>query len=76
MADKWDEFREKLGKGTVDRLLDILGLNPNRVPKEPKKYECPKCHGKNARHREAHADTDMNCMELYCPDCRYSKELD
>lgn len=74
-SDKFDKYREKFGAEKVDELLSKFGLGPNYTPKPQKKYICPQCHKPNAIHREAHADTDMNCMELQCPDCNHSEEL-
>jgi endogenous inhibitor of DNA gyrase (YacG/DUF329 family) len=33
------------------------------------KVICPKCKKPKAFYREMHADTDMNEIILYCPDC-------
>ena len=33
---------------------------------------CPNCLKQNAEYRENHPDTDMNEINLYCPDCGYN----
>ena len=68
------EVAGQSGEERINDFLSKFGMGPNYKPKEKKTVECPKCKSKNAYYREAHADTDMNCMELYCPDCKYSEE--
>jgi len=74
MDDGFDQFRKTLGADNVDNFLEKFGLGPKYVPTPPKLYDCPKCGGKNARIKERHADTDMNCMTLVCHDCKYEEE--
>lgn len=71
MADQFEPFRKTLGAQKVNTFLSKFGLGPDYVPKAPPVYECPQCHGKNGRVREDHPDTDMNEMNLHCPDCGY-----
>jgi len=73
--DKFDQFRKTMGSNVVNTLLSKFGLGPDFVPQEPVKHECPKCHEKNAIHKELHPDTDMNEMVLKCPDCGYEKSI-
>ena len=74
MSDNFDEAREALGVDVVDNFLAKFGLGPKYIPKKPKKYTCPECSGENAFHKEFHADTEMNVIGLYCPDCGFSDE--
>ena len=64
-----------MGKEVVDEFLAKFGLGPNYVPSKPKTYSCPSCNKNNAAIRESHADTDLNCMEINCPDCGFTKEI-
>lgn len=72
-SDKFEGSRKSLGKDQVDSWLANFGIGPKYVPKVTPKKDCPKCGGKNAYVKEFHADTDMNEMGLYCPDCKYSE---
>lgn len=72
--DRFDKYRKVLGTDKVDDFLAAHGLGPKYVPKKPLTYICPSCEGKNATVKERHADTDMNCMVLHCPDCGYEQE--
>lgn len=74
MVDKFDQFRETMGAEVVDDFLAKFGMGPKYVPPEPEFYLCPKCGGQKCTIKERHADTDMNCMELQCPDCGYREE--
>lgn len=75
-----DKALSALGLRTIsesEELADALanfGLGPKYKPTPRKTYECPKCKKRNATYHEAHADTDMNCMELRCPDCGHCEE--
>ena len=73
IADKFEQYRKEFGKDKIDDFLAKFGLGPKYIPKEPKKYPCPKCGKKNAYYVEEHADTDMNEMVLKCPDCGFEK---
>ena len=57
-----------------DEFMAKFGVGPLYKPKKPKTYECPKCKKSNATKRSAHEDTDMECIELNCPDCGHSEE--
>lgn len=63
--------------GAFDKLYKILGFNSDGSPMkfERKTYKCNSCGSNKAYHREMHPDTDMNYMELYCPDCKHRKEV-
>ena len=74
IGDGFDKFRDEMGADKIDTFLAAFGMGPKYKPTPPRTYECPKCKGQNARIRERHADTDMNCMELTCPDCGYAEE--
>lgn len=74
-SDKFDPWRKEIGADRVDNFLASLGMGPKYVPREPVKHVCEKCGKKEVIHREIHADTDMNGMELLCKSCGYSKEL-
>jgi len=74
VSDKFDEAREELGTEKVDDFLAKFGLGPKYVPSEPKKHKCVACGELNAVWKERHADTDMNCMALCCPDCGHEVE--
>jgi hypothetical protein len=67
--DGFDKYRATLGEKKVNSLLAKFGLGPDYKPSKPQTHECPKCGGTNAVYKEIHADTDMNDMELQCPDC-------
>ena len=69
--DQFEPFRKELGAAKVNTFLAKFGLGPDYKPSPPKLEECPRCHGRNARWREDHPDTDMNEMNLHCPDCSY-----
>lgn len=60
------------GVNEKNKFLAKLGLGPNYKPKPIKKYKCPNCKKPNAVYKEVHADTDINEIELQCPDCKYS----
>jgi hypothetical protein len=53
-----------------------LGMGPLYKPTPRPARQCPACKKWNARVREVHADTGMDEMELWCPDCRKSTPLD
>jgi DNA-directed RNA polymerase beta' subunit len=61
----------------IDKLLEGLGMERDDAGAikdkafTPRTYECPECHAHNARHRRAHEDTSMECVELKCPDCGF-----
>lgn len=74
--DGYDDFRASMGRDRVDTFLEAFGLGPKYVPKEPKKFNCPKCNQQERVWREAHADTGMDEMELRCRNCGYSSESD
>lgn len=69
--DKFDEARKALGADKVDTFLSKFGLGPKYIPKETKKYLCPKCGQHNAYYKEIHPDTSMDEIVLSCPDCKY-----
>lgn len=73
--DKWQKHRDTLGAERVDTFLAKLGLGPAYKPKAEAGRTCPKCGKKNARIREAHADTGMDEMELRCSDCGHVEAL-
>lgn len=70
-ADGFDEFRKLVGKDKADDFLACLGLGPKYKPTPPKLYDCPKCSKKSAYYKEIHADTSMNDVVLYCPECNF-----
>lgn len=74
MADRFDKYRETMGADKVDTFLAAFGLGPKYVPKPPKTYTCANCANNNAVIKERHADTDMNCFVVCCPDCGYEEE--
>ena len=74
MTDKFDKSREYFGAEKIDDFLSKFGIGPNYIPKEKKKYNCKKCKMGNAYYKEIHADTDMNDIVLYCPDCKFTDE--
>lgn len=74
MNDKFDEARKAVGSEAVDDLMASLGMGPKYVPVKRKTFTCPRCRGVNAYHKEVHADTDMNEIVLYCPDCKFSDD--
>jgi hypothetical protein len=77
-ADRFDRLDESIdwNEPGVSELGAKLGLGPLYHPKPPATRQCPACGKSNARVREAHADTGMDEMELWCPDCRTSTALD
>ena len=75
MPDQFDKYRKLMGKEVVDEFLAKFGLGPNYTPLSPKTYTCPECNNKSATIKELHADTDINTMEISCPDCNFSKEI-
>jgi hypothetical protein len=64
----------KISEQRKNEFLAKFGMGPLYKPTPPKKHTCPKCKKGNATYHEAHADTDMNCMELRCPDCGHVEE--
>lgn len=46
----------------------------NDALKKSKNYKCPECKKSEAYYKEIHADTDMNDVVLYCPDCKLLDE--
>jgi len=67
--NRLDVARQALGTDVVDDFLAKFGMGPKYVPTERKTYTCPKCRGHRAYYEELHADTDMDEILLYCPDC-------
>lgn len=57
-----------------DEFMAKFGVGPLYKAKKPKTYKCPKCNKHNATLRSAHEDTEMECMELCCPDCKHCEE--
>lgn len=67
--DQWEKYRKDFPN--IDDFLATLGLGPKYVPKEVKKYTCPKCLKNEAYYKEIHPDTSMNDVVLFCPECKF-----
>jgi len=70
--DLVEEAHELLGEEKGNAFLSKFGMGPAYEPQERKKVICPQCHKFNAYYREDHPDTDMNEINLHCPDCGYT----
>jgi len=59
----------------VQEFAAKFGIGPLYKPKPQPTRTCSKCGKGNAIVKERHADTDMNCMAVCCPDCGHEEEV-
>ena len=67
-----EETHKLMGEEKGNAFLKTFGMGPTYKSKPRKTVLCPNCLKQNAYYREDHPDTDMNEINLYCPDCGYN----